>query len=187
MFYTPEKYFLVQHMLCLTLYGKYGRITLIKSSNCAVRIMSGKQRYTILILCPFAKYYVPGQFRGSNKSWHSQNIPWNGPWIICSQKKINLPHFKIKGIHKKDMSMRRIFWGLCINWFLIYPLHYLSSHSDFGFGFTEIFVIKKQLPDSASQWVGVSPSQRVGVPATLRLGKSGSRCFPTWVSRRVGF
>jgi hypothetical protein len=27
--------------------------------------------------------------------------------------------------------MRRIFWGFCINWFLIDPLHYLSSRSDF--------------------------------------------------------
>jgi hypothetical protein len=39
------------------------------------------------------------------------------------------------------MAMRRIFWGFCRNWFLIDPLHYLSSPSDFIFEFTEIFVI----------------------------------------------
>jgi hypothetical protein len=47
--------------------------------------------------------------------------------------------------------MRRIFWGFCSNWFLIDPLHYLSSRSDFGFEFAEIFVIEKRLPDSASR------------------------------------
>jgi hypothetical protein len=45
--------------------------------------------------------------------------------------------------------MRRIFWGLCRNWFLIDPLHYLSSRSDFVFEFAEIFIIEKRLPDSA--------------------------------------
>jgi hypothetical protein len=45
--------------------------------------------------------------------------------------------------------MRRIFWGFCINWILKDPLHYLSSHSDFGPEYAEIFVIKKRLPDSA--------------------------------------
>jgi hypothetical protein len=44
--------------------------------------------------------------------------------------------------------MRRIFWGFCRNWFLIDPLHYHSSQSDFGFEFAEIFVIEKRLPDS---------------------------------------
>jgi hypothetical protein len=39
--------------------------------------------------------------------------------------------------------MWRILWGFCRNWFLIDPLHYLSSRSDFGFEFAEIFVIKK--------------------------------------------
>ncbi len=42
--------------------------------------------------------------------------------------------------------MRRIFWGFCRNWFLMSPLHYLSSRSDFGFEFAEIFVFEKQLP-----------------------------------------
>jgi hypothetical protein len=50
--------------------------------------------------------------------------------------------------------MRRIFWGFCRNWFLIDPLHYLSSRSDFGFEFAEIFVIEKRLPDSPSRGAG---------------------------------
>jgi hypothetical protein len=48
---------------------------------------------------------------------------------------------------KRDMAMRRIFWGFCRNWFLIDPLHYLSSHSDFGFEFAKIFVFEKRLSD----------------------------------------
>jgi hypothetical protein len=51
--------------------------------------------------------------------------------------------------------MRRIFWGFCRNWFLIDPLHYLSSHSAFGFEFAEIFVNEKRLPDSASRGVAM--------------------------------
>jgi hypothetical protein len=53
------------------------------------------------------------------------------------------------------MAMRRIFWGFCRNWFLIDPLHYLSSRSDFGFEFAEIFVIEKRLPDSPSRLLNV--------------------------------
>jgi hypothetical protein len=44
--------------------------------------------------------------------------------------------------------MRQIFRGFCINWILIDPLHYLSSRSDFGFEFAEIFVIEKWLGES---------------------------------------
>ena len=53
------------------------------------------------------------------------------------------------------MALTRIFWGFCINRFGIGPLHlhYVSSRSDFGFKFAEIFIIEKQLPDSASQGV----------------------------------
>jgi hypothetical protein len=47
------------------------------------------------------------------------------------------------------MAMRRIFWGFCRNWFLIDPLHYLSSRSDSGFKFAEIFIIEKRLSDLA--------------------------------------
>jgi hypothetical protein len=49
--------------------------------------------------------------------------------------------------------MRRIFWGFYRNRFLMSPLHYLSSSSDFGFEFAGIFVIVKQLPDSPSRGV----------------------------------
>jgi hypothetical protein len=44
----------------------------------------------------------------------------------------------------------QIFWGFCINLFSIGPLHYISSRSDFGFEFAEIFIIEKRLPDSQS-------------------------------------
>jgi hypothetical protein len=68
--------------------------------------------------------------------------------------------------------MKRIFWGFCRNWFLIDPLHYLSSRFDFGFEFAEIFVIEKRLP---TRGVGDSPTHRVGESLTLRLGESESR------------
>jgi hypothetical protein len=67
------------------------------------------------------------------------------------------------------------------------PLHYLSSRSDFGFEFAEIFVIRKRLPDSAIRRVGDSPTRWVGESATLRLGESGSRWLADWASRGVGF
>ncbi len=51
------------------------------------------------------------------------------------------------------MTMRRIFWGFCINRFGIGPLHYVWSCSDFSLEFAEIFVIKKRLPDSPSRGV----------------------------------
>jgi hypothetical protein len=49
--------------------------------------------------------------------------------------------------------MRWIFWGFCINHFLMSRLHYLLSRSDFGFKFAEIFVIEKRLRDSLSRGV----------------------------------
>jgi hypothetical protein len=73
------------------------------------------------------------------------------------------------------MAMRRIFWGFCRNWFLIDPLHYLSSRSDFRFEFAEIFVIEKRLPYSASRRLCNSPSRGVRESSTSRLGESGSR------------
>jgi hypothetical protein len=48
------------------------------------------------------------------------------------------------------MAMRRIFWGFCIKQFGIGPLHYVSSRSDFGFEFSEIFAIEKRLTNSPS-------------------------------------
>jgi hypothetical protein len=64
--------------------------------------------------------------------------------------------------------MRRIFWGFCRNWFLIDPLHYFSSRSDFGFEFAEIFVIEKRLSDWASQGVAMV-SRGVTIPKSKRL------------------
>ncbi len=79
------------------------------------------------------------------------------------------------------------FLGFLQKLFLIDPLHYFSSRSDFGFEFAEIFVIKKRLPDSLSRGVGDS---RVGESMTHRLGESESRLLNVskenlW-SRRVG-
>jgi hypothetical protein len=65
------------------------------------------------------------------------------------------------------------FLGFCRNWFLIDPLHYLLSRSDFGFEFAEIFVFEKRLPDSASQQVGESAFQCL--KKTRRVGESVSR------------
>jgi hypothetical protein len=62
----------------------------------------------------------------------------------------------------RDMATRRIFWGFCINQFGIGPLIYISSRSDSGFKFAEIFIIEKQLPDSPSRRVADSPNLRVG-------------------------
>ncbi len=84
--------------------------------------------------------------------------------------------------------MRRIFWGFCRNWFLKSPLHYLSSRSDFGFEFAEIFIFEKQLPAititgnrrSAYQWYGESPTPRITdtrsrqLPASLIPGVGDS-------------
>jgi hypothetical protein len=61
------------------------------------------------------------------------------------------------------MAIRWIFWGFCRNRFLIDPLQYLSSRSDFGSEFAVIFVIEKQLPDSASRGVGDSPTRLLNV------------------------
>ncbi len=63
--------------------------------------------------------------------------------------------------------MRRIFWGFCRNWFLMDPLHYLSSRSNFGFKSEEIFVIEKRLPDSVSRGLTDSWTRRVGESLTL--------------------
>jgi hypothetical protein len=68
--------------------------------------------------------------------------------------------------------MRRIFWGFCRNWFLIDPLHYLSSRSAFGFEFAEIFVIEQRLPDSASRRIGFWMFKR---ESGSGHGESGSR------------
>ena len=51
------------------------------------------------------------------------------------------------------MATRRIFWGFCRNRYGIGSSHYVSSRSDLGFVFAEIFVIEKRLPDSPSRGV----------------------------------
>ncbi len=61
--------------------------------------------------------------------------------------------------------MRRIFWGFCRNWFLMSSLHYLSSRSDFGFKFAEIFIFEKRLSaitDTGSRRLRVSLIRGVG-------------------------
>jgi hypothetical protein len=75
--------------------------------------------------------------------------------------------------------MRWIFWDFCRNWFLIDPVHYLSSRSNFGFKFAEIFVIEKQLSDLASR--------RLYDVASWRLSDSASRGVDVSPRRRVGF
>ncbi len=49
--------------------------------------------------------------------------------------------------------MNQISRGFCINRFGLGPLHYISSRSDFGFEFEEIFVFEKQLPVLVSRGV----------------------------------
>ncbi len=56
--------------------------------------------------------------------------------------------------------MRRIFWGFCRNWFRIDPVHYLLSSSDFGFEFTDIFVIEKRLCQSAFECLKENSASR---------------------------
>jgi hypothetical protein len=92
------------------------------------------------------------------------------------------------------MAKRRIFWGFCKNWFLIDPLHYLSSCSNFGFEFADIFVIEKRLPDSASPRVGGSPTRESAFEclkvnlASRRVGDSPTRWLgelPWWVGESL--
>jgi hypothetical protein len=51
------------------------------------------------------------------------------------------------------MTMNQIFRVFCINRFGLGPLHFISSGSDFGFEFAEIFVFEKRLPVSVSRGV----------------------------------
>jgi hypothetical protein len=72
------------------------------------------------------------------------------------------------------MAMRRIFWGFCRNWFLIDPLHYLSSSSAFSFEFAEKFVMEKRLSDSASRRLSGWASRGVGELAFKRLKENSA-------------
>ncbi len=69
------------------------------------------------------------------------------------------------------MAMRQIFWGFCINRFLMSPLHYLSSRSDFGFEFAKIFIFEKRIPDSPS-WgvdkIANKPFKKMNGDSTLQ-------------------
>ncbi len=85
--------------------------------------------------------------------------------------------------------MWRIFWGFCRNWFLIDPLHYLLSHSDFGFKFEEILNWKTtpRLGESGSRWLSNSPSRRVVESSLYRSSKGSSsntfKCGPVIAKR----
>jgi hypothetical protein len=61
------------------------------------------------------------------------------------------------------------FWGFCINRFLMSPLHNLSSSSDFGFEFAEIFKIETRLP---TRRVGESTRLPVDTIFSKPLNKS---------------
>jgi hypothetical protein len=83
--------------------------------------------------------------------------------------------------------MRWIFWGFCRNWFHMSPLHNLSSRSDFGFEFAEIFVFEKPLAtitnmgsrllnffkeNSLYQWYGESSTPYTSDTVSCRLRAS---------------
>ncbi len=103
--------------------------------------------------------------------------------------------------------MRRIFWSFCRNWFLMSPLHYLSSRSDFGFEFAEIFIFEKRLPAitdtgirrlhvsvirgvvnaSLIRGVADSPHHWYAESATPHITDMQSRRLPTSPIRRVAW
>ncbi len=69
------------------------------------------------------------------------------------------------------------FWGFCRNWFLMSPLHYLSSRSNFSFDFAEIFVFEKRLPaitDGESPTPRITDTRSRQLPASLIHGVGDS-------------
>jgi hypothetical protein len=74
-----------------------------------------------------------------------------------------------KQLHRHKRDNEADFLGFLLK---LVPLHYLSSRSDFGFEFEEIFVIEKGLPDSASRQLSDLASRGVAESLTLRLGES---------------
>ncbi len=99
----------------------------------------------------------------------------------------------------RDKAMNRFFWGFWINWFVIGPLHYLSSRSDFGVEVAEIFVykiwisyllsrgvgywmFKRKLPDLLSQRIAISLTRWVRESLTPELVESGSCWLPDLLS-----
>jgi hypothetical protein len=51
------------------------------------------------------------------------------------------------------MAINQFFRFFCINRFGLGPLHYISNRSDFGFEFSEIFVLENRLPALVSRGV----------------------------------
>ncbi len=104
---------------------------------------------------------------------------------------------------KRDMAMRRIFWGFWRSWFLMSPLHYLSGHSNFGFEFdgdirirkttpryhryreSAIEFFKRKLSVSMMRWVADSPYRWVGESPTPRITDTESRWLRVSLSRGV--
>ncbi len=70
------------------------------------------------------------------------------------------------------METNRILRGFCINGFGIGRLHYISSRSDFGFEFLEIFIFEKRLPDST---IRESATLRINDTRSQRLSNSTIR------------
>jgi hypothetical protein len=85
---------------------------------------------------------------------HCLEISWRINFRAVPPPKINRPHFhvlkawRILFIVFKGHGSETYFRFYCINRFASGPLHNLSSLSDFGFEFTEIFVIENPLPVS---------------------------------------
>jgi hypothetical protein len=71
--------------------------------------------------------------------------------------------------------MRQIFWSFCRNRFLMSPLNYLSSRSEFGFELAKIFIIEKRLSDSPSRGVDDSLIWRIGESANEFLKEKSLR------------
>jgi hypothetical protein len=81
----------------------------------------------------------------------------------------------VKNAHEK--RLQQLWSSRDMARFLIDPLHYFSSSSDFGFEFAGN---RKTTP-----WLAESGSRRISDSATIRLGKSGSRWLSDSASRGV--
>ncbi len=140
-------------------------------------------RWPLCLSCSHPQHYFPICPRSPYSIYSllpESSIPPYIPFPFNCLRLAIFSEFTLKG-HGNE----RIFLGFCWNWFIIDPLHYLMSHSDFGFEFAEIFKIEKRLHDLASRQL--SNSRRVGESLTLRLVESGSRRLPVWTNQRVGF
>jgi hypothetical protein len=116
-------------------------------------------------------------------------------------------------IYKRDMEMRRIFWGFCKNWFLMSPLHYLSGHPILASNSRRYSDSKSDSPlspirgvdDAPHHWYAESATPRItdteswlmnflkenslyrwyGESSTPRTSDTVSRRLPVLLSRRV--